>query len=229
MIVIGLLVVLSIIVTSVILASLNDTNNSYTISKSITRATNGYNEEQALSVAENLDYPTIFGIDRFTGNGFGWNGDLNDYSDYVWAQVVDAKVLNYYDNRLNSLTGNATISFNYSALVHLWNPIQVRIVDSSEDTNVNNQLIISSNGTILFQNSILTMQCAYYNNSWQHLLNINEINFNLSKSYVIEMELQYMEYYAPVAGYISHIMQTVIMDEQFQPYLILNKSSNPIS
>ena len=56
-----------------------------------------------------------------------------------------------------------------------------------------------------------------------------QINLDLFKSYVVEMNLQYTEYYAPLAGFGSFVTQTVIMDNSYQTRLISIYTSNPIS
>jgi hypothetical protein len=226
-----LILIAAIVVSYVLLTSLDTADNAYTYSKSITRNTSNTEEEHALSVAESINYAGIFNMTRLTGQGYGWQGNISDYSDYTWAQLIDSEVIDYYDARSGSLKGNAGISYTYTATVHSWGQISVAHVPKSEDANSDNTSvsILSSNGTILFQDSGWATQYAYYNGSWYQPVNASEINFNLSKSYVVEMELQYWEMYAPLAGFGSHVIQTVIMDENYQPRLLSTYSSNPIS
>ena len=103
---------------------------------------------------------------------------------------------------------------------HSWNQIHIAHVSMSDNTDSIN--VLSSNGTILFQNSGWATKYAYYNGSWQQPINASEINFDLAKSYIIEMDLHYMETYAPLAAFYSHVIQRVIMDENYQPRLIVN-------
>ncbi len=221
------ILIIAIVSSYVLLTKLNMNNNAYTFSKSITRNTSNTEEEHALSVAESTDYADIFNMSLLTGLGFGWQDNVNDYSNYVWAQLVDSEVINYYDMRSSILKGNASITYSYNATVHSWN--QIHIAHVSMLDNADSITVLSSNGTILFQNSGWVTNYAYYNGSWHQSINASEISFDLAKSYIIEMDLQYMETYAPLAAFYSHVIQTVIMDENYQPRLLATFNSNVIS
>lgn len=221
------ILIVAIVSSYALLTKLNMNNSAYTFSKSITRNTSNIEEEYALSVAESIDYADIFNMPPLTGLGFGWQGSVSDYSDYVWAQLVDSKVINYYDMRSSILKGNASITYSYNASVHSWN--QIHIAHASLSDNTNSITVLSSNETILFQNSGWATNYAYYNGSWNQPINASEISFDLAESYIIEMDLQYMETYAPLAAFYSHVIQTVILDENYQPRLLATFNSNVIS
>jgi hypothetical protein len=217
----GLIVVVAVVVSYVLLTRLDTTNDAHTYSKSITRNTSNTEEQNALSVSENVNYASIFKMTRFTGP-HGWQGNTSDYSDYTWASLIDSEVINYYDARSNSLKGNASIAYNYTATVHSWGQISITHVPELVRANSDNASlrILGSNGTILFQNDGWATHYAYYDGSGYRPVNANDINFNLSKSYVVEMNLRYSETYGPLAGFFSRVIQTVIMDENCQPRLI---------
>ena len=137
-----------------------------------------------------------------------WNdlkgySNSSDYSQYTWANFIDAEVINYYDVRFESLKGKPKdMEFSYEANIYAWNQIRVVYVPAPENGSLDADSIrvLSLNGTVLFENADYTgpgwgMRFAYRNDSGYREIQAGEINFSFSKSYVVEMKLLYSETY----------------------------------
>lgn len=196
-----------------------------TAMRAIVRNTDNAEEENALSAAENANYTDIFKVERFIGYT-----NSSDYSRYTWANFIDAEVINYYDNRFESLKGKPEyMQFSYEANVYAWNQIDVVYVPEPDSIRV-----LSLNGTVLFENANYTipgsgMRFAYRNDTGYQEIQAGEINFSFSKSYVAEMKLGYSETYGSLAAFWSDVYQIIIMDEHFEPLLLCVQSQRVIS
>lgn len=229
---IGLILIATVGVVGVLYVTRPRT--TYTFSKSITRNTGTTEEQHALSVSESVNYTSTFNVRRLAG--FGCEVNTSDYSEYeyVWAGIIDSEVVNYYDACSDSLKGNASIRYNYAATVHSWGQINVTLKYEERSHGGMSSLFISSpNGTILFQNKAwesgyLDAHYAYYDGSWR-TADADRINFNLSESYFVEMYLDYKEFYSGLAAFWSWVVQTVIMDGNYQPRLISLFSTGTMS
>src|SRR4030042_1674366 len=90
---IALLMAASVAISYILLISLNTGSNSPGgYEKSIVRNTDDEEERNALSAAENINYTDIFKVERFQSSNF------SDYSQYTWANFIDADVIKYYDD-----------------------------------------------------------------------------------------------------------------------------------
>ena len=56
-----------------------------------------------------------------------------------------------------------------------------------------------------------------------------EYDFNFFDCYVIWMDLRYSEGYAPTAAFFSHVVQLVVLDQDFEPVLIGIESSKAVA
>ena len=198
--------------------------------RSIVRNTSNVEEANALTIAENSNYSEIFNLQRFTT----WNHD--ETWAYTWANFIDTQVIEYYDNRFENLKPEG-IKFHYEANVFTWDHIRVIYVPAPEgETNLDADAIqvLSLNGSVLFENAQYTgprwgMLFAYRNDSEYQKIMAEEINFSISKSYVIEMTLDYDEIWGPLAAFFVKVYQIIIVDQDFVPFLFCIQSDQLIS
>jgi hypothetical protein len=196
--------------------------------KSIIRNTDTAEEENALQAAENINYTDIFKIGRLTGAGLS-NSNISDYSQYTYANFIDAEVLNYYEARYESLKGKLWgLSFYYSADVYAWDKIQAVYV--TPPTMYPDTVRISgSNGTILNEYCGYECRYAYGNNSGIQEIQVSAIDFEFSNCYIVEMRLDYSEAPGNLSGFHCIVYQTVIVDGNLKPLLICVQPEQAIS
>jgi len=197
-----------------------------TYEKAIVRNTDNVEEAHALTIAENINYSDIFNLPAFTS----W--DQNEDWGYTWTEFIDANVVEYYDYRFENLKGQPErIDFHYVANVFTWSQIQVVYVPVPKgETRVDDAIhILSTNGSILYTVEKWETSFAYRNNSEYRRVEAEEINFSLPKSYVIAMKLEYDETWAPLAGFGCNVYQTIILDQDFAPFLLCVQSDHYIS
>ena len=210
-----------------------DTRPKY--ERTIVRNTRDVEEANALTIAENSNYTEIFNLQRFTT----WNH--NETWAYTWANFIDTQVIEYYDDRFENLKGRIIgkpegIRLHYEANVYTWDQIRVVYVPAPEGANIYDDAIqiLSLNGSVLFENAQYTgprwgMKFACRNDSEYQRVTAEEISFSLSKSYVIEMTLDYDEIWGPLAGFFVGVYQIIIVDQDFLPFLFCVQSSQGIS
>ena len=234
---IALVVIISISISYLVwlLYVRHDTHPEY--ERTIVRNTSNVEQANALTIAENSDYSDIFNLQRFT------TSNHDDILAYTWANFVDTQAIEYYDDRFENLKGKhgdikpKAIRFHYEANVFTWDQIRVVYVPAPEgETNLDADAIkvLSLNGSVLFENAQYTgpglgMKFAYRHDSEYQRITAEEIDFSLSKSYVIEMTLHYEEYWGPLAGFIVRVYQIVIVDQNFVPFLYCIQSEQYIS
>ena len=186
--------------------------------RSIVRNTSNVEEANALTIAENSNYSEIFNLQRFTTS--------NHYETwaYTWANFIDTQVIEYYDNRFENLKPE-DIKFHYEANVSTWDQVRVVYDDAMQ--------VLSRNGSVLWKNShwwdTSLMKFAYRNDSEYQEITAEEINFSLSKSYVIEMTLDYDEIWGPLSGSFTWVSQIIIVDQDLEPLLLCIQSIQAIS
>jgi hypothetical protein len=226
-----LLLIALVIVASILIPHFLLTLFGVKYEKAIIRNTSSVEEVNALTIAENSNYSDILNLQRFT------TGNPNETWPYTWANFIDTQVIEYYTDRFESLKGKArSIKFRYEANVFTWDQIRVVYVPAPEGGNIYDDAIqiLSPNGSVLFENAEYTgprwgMLFAYQNDSEYQKAMAEEINFSLSKSYVIEMMLRYDETYAPLAAFYVDVYQIIIVEEDFVPFLFCVQSQQYIS
>ena len=192
--------------------------------KSIIINTDNIEEENALSVADNFNYSSLLQVEQFYSVGG------SDYYNYTWANFIDKEVINYYNDRFESLKGQPkNMTFNYTANVYAWN--QTGVVYDPGTYLIH---VISSNGTVLFKSAKYTgpnfgMRYFCKNDSGYQEIQTGQINFNFSTTYVVEMKLKYSETYNPLAGYMSDVYQIIIVDEHFEPLFLCFQAQKLVS
>ena len=196
--------------------------------KTIIRNTSNVEETNALTIAETSNYSNILDLQRFTT----WNH--NETWPYTWAKFIDTPVIEYYDARFENLKGKPLdIEFHYGANVFAWDQIRVVYAPAPQGASIHDDAIqiLSPNGSVLFDYTIPTwgMRFAYRNVSEYQEIKAGEINFSLSKSYVILMTLNYKERWGPLSAFSSRVYQIVIVDQDFVPCLFCVQSSESIS
>jgi hypothetical protein len=235
---IALLIALVIIVSipvSYLLWSLYIHRYGTLYEREIIRKPANLQEAFALATAEYSNYSDIFSKSRLTPIG------PHDPMSYTWANFIDAEVVQYYSERFDNLTGKAwdkpkEIRLRYEANVFTWDQIRVVYIPAPEGTSSYNSKIQiqSSNGSVLLENApyhgpAWDMEFAQWNGSDHHRINASEIDFSLSKSYVVEMSLRYSETWGPLAAFIVDAYQLIIVDDHFVAVLLCVQSSQGIS
>jgi len=186
--------------------------------KTINRKPTSLQEAFALDVAEYSNYSHIFGKPNFAS---------------IWADFIDAKVIQYYNDRYDNFTQKdwdkpRQIRFRYDANVSTWNQIHVVYVPTPEDHYNSKIQVQSINCSILLEN-VGYMEYAHWNGSDHQKINASEIDFFIPKSYVVRMELEYFEYYGPLAASYLEINQLVIVDENLVAVLLGIESSKALA
>jgi hypothetical protein len=224
---------LVIVASTLVPYSLWTLSNVGAYKKAIIRNTSKVEEANALTIVENSNYSDIFDLQRF----YTWNS--NETWSYTWAYFIDTQVIEYYDDRFENLKERLRprrIHFHYEANVSTWDQIQVVYVNAPEGGNIYDDAIqvLSSNGSVLFENAQYTgpgwgMLFACRNDSEYQQITAEEIDFSLSRSYVIEMTLEYDETYGPLAAFFVDVYQIIIVDQDFVPFLFCVQSKHFIS
>lgn len=207
------------------------TKRSGAYERTLIRNTSNVEEASVLTIAENSNYSAIFNLKRFT------TGNHNETWAYTWANFIDTQVIEYYGDRFENLRGKARrIEFHYEANVSTWSHIRAVYVPAPQGANIYDDAIqiLSLNGSVLFENAEYTglgwgMLFAHRNDSAYQRIGAEEINFSLSKSYLIEMTLTYNEIWGPLAAFYVEVYQIIIVDQDFMPFLFCVQSDQLIS
>ena len=190
----------------------------YEKSKSIIRITDTSAEENALQVAENINYTDIFKTPR------GLPSDPSDYSHQtVVARYIDGEVIEYFEGRFESLRLTPYgAKLNYTANVSVRDAIQIIYIPPPENESIYSAeiRILNSNGSVLREIKGGNAHYAWRNASGIYEGQESELDFEFHNCYFVEMELSYSETYAETGAYFFHIIQTVVMDKNFTPLLI---------
>lgn len=201
------LIVLSIIIISAVaiiyIHEKEDEEQVYSIS--INRNFKDTDEEYALNIVENLDYPNITGFKRFNDNTNSITFDI----DHLYTYYVDSYIVENCKERLEYLDRNNEIHngyLEYSVNIERIPFTGVKINQYNQTINVNSNFYYYWLG-YLYGNS---------SDPW------NEIHENISmrfqdEGYCIEMMWCYKERYGPTSGFSTSHYQYVIIDDMFHP------------
>lgn len=181
-------------------------------------------EENALTVAESINYSNIVSLERFDGSS-----DPQDYLEprtylsYTYANFIDSEIIEYYQTRYDNLEKKwepKGIGLNYEANSTKRSEFRVFNSPAPEGVTWHNITIVLSepDGSVRLKHSG-NMPFFYWNQSGYQKVEW-EYDFNFSDCYVVEMELSYSEFYAPTAGFISEVYQIIVLDRDFTPILI---------
>ena len=198
--------------------------NSY--QKNISRNVDNQEEENVLTTAESLNYTKITSFERFYGSS-DTEAYLNPgtYQASTYANFIDSETTDYYETRYNDLEGKEGskypkgIELTYEANVTKYP--QFRIFNSPAPEGVawhNTTVVFSADGSVL-RKDVAAMQFFYMNQSSYQLVEW-EYDFNFSNCYVVEMKLNYSEYYGSVSSFYSDVYQIVVFDEDSVPVLV---------
>jgi hypothetical protein len=118
----GIVIVTSILLAATYLSGFLQYSDSFQYNSffEVNRVVNNASEEQALTVAETIDYNTITRLERFDGSS-----DANEYIQpgtyipYTWANFIDADTIDYYQSRYEYQQKQSPkgITFTYNANV----------------------------------------------------------------------------------------------------------------
>ena len=188
-------------------------------------------EEMAMHKAEELDLATILNKTRYN-----WgiehaetNDPSTDPKDYVWPSLIDKEALDFYENKINKLKKNiepVIADFNYRVEVKESFRISISYDNNSRQVILNAkeyslEVFNSHDDKWDFHSAIyLDDELTTISNSTQ------SVHLNLSNGYIITQDFNYEEIYGPLAGFGGGAKQTIVLDEQYSPVLILSKTKS---
>lgn len=200
--------------------------------KNITRNVNNFEEENALTVAETVDYSKILSIERFVGLSNPQDYLHPDtYLAYTGANFIDSEVINYFETRYEDQRGKINprqIELDYEANVSSYSDFRIYNSPAPEGVSWHNITIVmsSSDGSVWFNSGQMRF---FYKNQSNYQMTEWEYDFNFSNCHVIEMQFRYSEIYAPTAGFYSTIHQIVVLDQEKEPVLVGLESGMAVS
>lgn len=186
------------------------------------------NEREAICTCENINYTSFFNISR--------------YSD-KWPNFIDRDVIENYNTSFytdKDEEREANIYYSYQAWGKYYSQMNVELRRNRSDLliEVNGEYPISNTErypAMYFDNVIVgTIENGNWtiikNNEYFILDEAEDFRFELELigGYYVEMDLDYVDVWASLAGVFAHTRQIIILDEFFQPILILLSPSSHI-
>ena len=230
-----LILAVAIVVISLIIWDLLNPQIPQKYEKNIARNVDGQEQESMLTAAETINYSAICSLERFDGSSDP-EAYLNPttYLAYTGANFIDLEVINYYETRYDNLQGKAGpkypkgIEMTYEANATRYSDFRIYNSPAPEGVTWHNITIVRSspNGSVAFNSG--NMQFFYRNQSGFQVTEW-EYDFSFSNCYVVEMQLMYSEYYAPLAAFFSHVYQIVVLDLNFVPVLVGVESGTAVA
>ncbi|MDG6225845.1 MAG: hypothetical protein QCI82_10080 [Candidatus Thermoplasmatota archaeon] len=229
----SLFIIFAIIIISIPLAILiknNIDNNVVTKGKYeifISKNANSSIEKIASTTTENIDYSSIYGVERYYLSLQGMNS-YQCYSNnmsfnektYVWANFIDDIGLKDYGHRIDHLRNN-----NIDVRVHLMYEEDVRYQQSVQIEYMNDHWYLKN----IYNVSILTNSFERYfgmvaicdeNNTLTVNQKLEYINRSYDDCFLLEINFHYHEQYGPTSGFSTNIIQIILIDKNYQPVLI---------
>jgi hypothetical protein len=224
-------------------------------SRSVIRNFNTTDEKRALTAAETANYGSIMASKRFEGRGDPEAYIHSGTYAYTWANFIDSEIIDYYQKRYNHQQKQITprvAAFKYSANVtyleqlHIFNttiPEQGYIYKTNDDSpqeGLKKELVTWNVRTIAFcgpdaSTPLLTFKPFTYTfysknqSEYQTLPAETDFDLNFSNCYLVEMELEYNEVYAPLAAFFLVVHQIVVLDQNLVPIWIGINAGHGIS
>jgi|GEM_PF-813638 len=244
------LTVAVIIVTSIFLITIHLTNplhsnNTPSYINEVNRAINSPSEEQALKVAETINYATITRFERYNTKDIDEYKHPGTYIPYTWAHFIDTEVIDYYQTRTNyyhSKLNGPSVAFTYDANITYLE--QLRISDFTESRQSRGSFrmedgtfqektttydityigLYNTDKSIPFKTVSWIWHTFYKNQTTFHKMssdyNVIEHNLTFNNCYIVEMNLSYTERYGPLAAFFVNVNQLVVLDQNFEPIWI---------
>ncbi|MDR2700598.1 MAG: hypothetical protein LBC12_07375 [Nitrososphaerota archaeon] len=199
------------------------------------------NEERVLIAAVYIDYTAIAALERFYSQSDPAAYIHSGTYAYTWANFIDSEVIDYYQNRHDyqqKQKESKNVTFTYDANVtHLE---QLHVFNSpGGNMTYQNEVIPWHNNTVVFYDIDTTFLTtadfmthyahAFYRNQSEYHQLQPEFDLNFSNCYLVEMELKYGEYYAPLASFFVNIHQIVVFDQNLVPVWVGIRSTQGIS
>jgi len=200
--------------------------------KNITRNIDNSEEENALTVAETVNYSKISSLERFVGSNNPQDYLHPDtYLSYTGANFIDSEVINYFETRYENQRGKIyprQIELNYEANVNKYSNFRIYNSPAPEGVGWHNITIVMSapKGPVSFNSGQMRF---FYKNQSNYQMTEWEYDFNFSNCHAIEMKFRYSEIYAPTAAFYSTIHQIVVLDQEMEPILVGLESGIAVS
>jgi hypothetical protein len=195
----------------------------------INRTVNSPTEEQALKIAESIDYATIISLERFHESEINTYKQPGKHMSGTWANFIDSDVIDYYQNRYyyqqkqKDLKG---IIFTYNASVTYFEQLHIFSITKAEQyTDYLGNIATWNNITTAFQSSSETNP-AKTTGRLDNILHKNQTSFykmqpefdiTFSNCYLVEMDLNYNEVYGPLAAFWNNTQQIIVLDQNIEP------------
>jgi hypothetical protein len=191
----------------------------------INRNVEGQTEEYVLAAAESINYTEATKLERFNGPT-----DPEDYLHpktylaYTFANYIDSEALSYYQARYDGLQGKGKpgrIEYTYDANVSEYQSFRIYNSPAPAGVAWHNTTIVlvgsSSNDSIVSKCGAVPVYVA---NQTGYTLTDWDYDYNFTDCYVVRMDLEYNEVYAPTAAFFATVNQIVVMDKSHTPLLI---------
>ena len=226
-----------VIVASIFLITIYISDSLHQRTLYVNRAVKGPSEEQALMAAETIDYAAITSLERFYGTS-----EANAYRRsgtyiYTWANFIDSEVIDYYQNRYDYQQKQKDpkgITFTYNANVTYLEQLRIFNITQPEQNTYYGlpetidypRTITWNNITTVFYGSDETIplkttgrmsENTFYKNQTTFCEMPPEFDLTFNNCYLVEMDLTYEEYYAPIAAFFVNTQQIVVLDQNFEP------------
>jgi hypothetical protein len=223
------LVIISLLIFSILLIVIFWYVGTHSYDIDIKRIYSTSEEEMAMHKAEELDIATILNKTRYN-----WgiehaetNDPSTDPKDYVWPSLIDKEALDFYENKINKLRNNFEPVI--ADLDYLVNAKESFSISISYDNNSQQIILNDKEYSIGFSDSHddkMKYQSGFYlNDELTTISNSTQsVHLNLSNGYIITQDFDYEEYYGPLAAFGGGVKQTIVLDEQYSPLLILSKT-----
>lgn len=191
----------------------------------INRNVEGQTEENVLAAVESLNYTEAIKLERFNGPT-----DPEDYLKprtylvYTFANYIDAKALNYYQDRYDSLQGKGSpgrIEYAYDANVSEYQSFRIYNSPTPAGVAWHNTTVVlvgsTPNGSDVSKCGVIQVYVA---NQTGYTLTGWDYDYNFTDCYVVRMALEYNEVYAPTAAFYATVNQIMVMNRDYTPLLI---------
>lgn len=224
-----LLLLLALFVAVLAISSLfvwTQLNPPYSYQKNISRSVDNQEEENVFATAESLNYTKITSSKRFDGSS-DTEAYLNPgtYQASTYANFIDSEAINYYETRYSNLEEKTGLKYpkgielSYEANVTKYTEFRIFNSPAPEGVTWHNTTVVFSVDDSVLRKDVAAMQFFYKNQSSYQLIEW-EYDLNFSNCYIVEMKLNYYEYYGPLSSFYSNVYQIVVFEEDSVPVLV---------
>ncbi|UCE37958.1 MAG: hypothetical protein JSW00_01575 [Thermoplasmata archaeon] len=190
-------------------------------------------EKEAIKITEELDLATILNTSRYQYDSRPIDSPSTEPTAYVWPRVFDKEALDFYKNKIEKLKNDPLISvrvnLNYKVEAKEYSEISITYYNHSYSVYINEDIYLIDISED--PSDVVFYKCAIFINNSLEIITINTTfaQMNLSNVYLIVQNFEYEETYGPLAAYGGRVKQTIVLDQNYLPKIILSRSSGWIS